>query len=112
LLWWRDDHPRHVAAVTAAPPILLARHLMSNPNCHAAGLSTPDTIRAGQDSVVPCVNVGAARTQHGRTGTSLAASAPDRGSAIDRSAFRSPIASAQRRVRSAALRPPADRQSP
>jgi hypothetical protein len=85
---------------------------MSNPNCHAAGLSTPDTIRAAQDRVVFSVNVGAARTQHGRTGTSLAASAPDRGSAIDRSALRSPIASAERRGRSAALRPTADPQSP
>ena len=85
---------------------------MSNPNRDAAGLSTPDTIRAGQDRVVPCVNVGAARTQHGGTGTSLAASDPDRGPVMDRSALRSPIASAKRRVRSPALRPPADLQSP
>jgi hypothetical protein len=85
---------------------------MSNPNRDAAGLSTPDTIRAGQDRFVPCVNVGAAQPQNGGTGTSPAASVPDRGPVRDRSALRSPIASAAHRVRSATLRPPADLQSP
>jgi len=85
---------------------------MSNPNRGDAGLSTPGTVRAGQDRVVSCVNVGAAHPQNGGTGTSLAASVPDREHVTDRSALRSPIASAAHRVRSATLAPSADLQSP
>jgi hypothetical protein len=85
---------------------------MSDPNRDDAGLSTPDTIRAGQDRIVPCVNVGAVHPQNGGTGPSLAASVPDRGHVMDRSALRSPIASVAHCVRSEPSGQPLDLQSP
>ena len=85
---------------------------MSNPNRDATGLSIPDAIPAGEESVVSDVSAAAAGPQHGGIGTRLAASAPYCWLAVGCHALVPPISGAVQHVRSAISGPPANLQSP